>query len=50
VNNDWRVTGGVKNIFDTEPEEVLGGNDMGTVPNIYDVVGRTFFLSTSYKF
>lgn len=50
MNNSWRVTGGVKNIFDTEPEEVLGGNDMNTVPNIYDVVGRTFFLSTSYQF
>jgi len=50
VNNAWQITGGVKNILDTEPEEVLGGNDMGTVPNIYDVVGRTFFLSTSYKF
>jgi iron complex outermembrane receptor protein len=50
MNDAWQVTGGVKNAFDTEPEEVLGGNDMGTVPNIYDVVGRTFFLSTSYKF
>jgi iron complex outermembrane receptor protein len=50
VNNDWQVTGGIKNIFDTEPEAVPNGNDMGTVPEIYDVVGRTFFVSTSYKF
>jgi len=50
INNDWQVTGGIKNIFDKEPEEVPDGNDMNTVPNIYDVVGRTFFISTSYKF
>jgi len=50
INNDWQVIGGVKNIFDTEPEEVPDGNDMNTVPNIYDVIGRTFFISTSYKF
>jgi iron complex outermembrane receptor protein len=50
VNDAWQLTGGVKNIFDTEPEEVPDGNDMNTVPNIYDVVGRTFFISTSYKF
>lgn len=50
INNDWQVTGGIKNIFDTEPEEVPDGDDMNTVPSIYDVVGRTFFISTSYKF
>jgi iron complex outermembrane receptor protein len=50
INDAWQVTGGVKNLFDTEPEEVPDGNDMNTVPNIYDVVGRTFFVNTSYKF
>ncbi len=50
INDQWTVNGGVKNAFDTEPEEVLGGNDMGTVPSIYDVVGRTMFVSTSYSF
>jgi len=50
INNDWQVTGGIKNIFDTEPEKVPDGNDMNTVPNIYDVVGRSFFISTSYRF
>jgi iron complex outermembrane receptor protein len=50
INSDWQLTGGIKNLFDTEPEEVLDGNDMGTVPSIYDVVGRTFFINTSYKF
>jgi iron complex outermembrane receptor protein len=50
INNDWQLTGGIKNLLDTEPEEVANGNDMGTVPEVYDVVGRTFFVSTSYKF
>ena len=50
INDSWQVTGGIKNLFDTEPEEVPNGNDMNTVPNIYDVVGRTFFINTSYKF
>ncbi|WOH39362.1 TonB-dependent receptor [Thalassotalea fonticola] len=50
LNDSWSVNGGVKNILDTEPEEVPGGNDMETVPSVYDVVGRTFFVSTSYKF
>jgi iron complex outermembrane receptor protein len=50
VSDEWVVNGGIKNAFDTEPEEVLGGNDMGTVPSIYDVVGRSMFVSASYKF
>ena len=50
INDDWQVTGGIKNLFDTEPEEVPNGNDMNTVPNIYDVIGRTFFVNTTYKF
>ncbi|QBG36236.1 TonB-dependent receptor plug domain-containing protein [Litorilituus sediminis] len=50
INDAWQLTGGIKNLFDTEPEEVPDGNDMNTVPNIYDVVGRTFFISTSIKF
>ena len=50
INDAWQVTGGIKNLFDTEPEEVPNGNDMNTVPNIYDVIGRTFFVNTTYKF
>ena len=50
INDQWAVNGGVKNVFDTEPEEVLGGNDMGTVPSIYDVVGRNMFISATYNF
>jgi outer membrane receptor protein involved in Fe transport len=50
LNESLKVTGGMNNIFDKEPEEVLGGNDMGTVPEIYDVIGSRVFASINYKF
>ncbi|MDP5211488.1 TonB-dependent receptor [Pseudoalteromonas tunicata] len=50
VNDQWRINGGVKNLLDTDPEYVPDGNDMNTIPSLYDVVGRTFYLSTSYRF
>lgn len=50
MNDQWSVNGGVNNLLDTDPEYVPDGNDMNTVPGLYDVVGRTLFLSTSYKF
>jgi iron complex outermembrane receptor protein len=50
MNNQWSINGGVKNLLDTDPEYVPDGNDMNTIPSLYDVVGRTFFISTSYKF
>ncbi|GAA60884.1 hypothetical protein P20652_2752 [Pseudoalteromonas sp. BSi20652] len=50
LNDALRVTGGMNNIFDKEPEEVLGGNDMGTVPEVYDVIGSRIFASVNYKF
>ena len=50
INDDLSLTGGVNNIFDKEPEPVLGGNDMGTVPAVYDVIGTRFFANMSIKF
>ena len=50
LNESLKVTGGMNNIFDKEPEEVLGGNDMGTVPEIFDVIGSRVFASINYKF
>ncbi|WP_350594859.1 MULTISPECIES: TonB-dependent receptor [unclassified Pseudoalteromonas] len=50
VSDDLRITGGMNNIFDKEPESVLGGNDMGTVPEIYDVIGSRIFASVNFKF
>ncbi|WP_286267925.1 TonB-dependent receptor [Thalassotalea atypica] len=48
-NDDWSVNAGVQNLFDTEPETVLNGSDMNTVPEVYDTVGRNFYVSTVYK-
>ena len=50
LNDDVRLTGGMNNIFDKEPESVLGGNDMGTVPELYDVIGSRIFASVNVKF
>lgn len=50
INNQWKVNGGVKNLLDTDPEYVPDGNDMNTIPSLYDVVGRTFYVSTNYRF
>ena len=50
VNDQWRINGGVKNLLNTDPEYVPDGNDMNTIPSLYDVVGRTFYVSTRYRF
>jgi len=50
LNDALRFTGGMNNIFDKEPEKVLGGNDMGTVPEVYDVIGSRIFASVNFKF
>lgn len=50
LSDDVRVTGGMNNIFDKQPQSVLGGNDMGTVPAIYDVIGSRLFANVNIKF
>ncbi|WP_371376287.1 TonB-dependent receptor plug domain-containing protein [Thalassotalea aquiviva] len=50
LNDDWVINAGVQNLLDKEPEVVPNGSDMDTVPEVYDTVGRTFHLSTSYNF
>jgi len=49
INDQWSVNAGVQNLFDKEPETVLNGSDMDTVPEIYDTIGRNFYISTTYK-
>ncbi|NHK27811.1 TonB-dependent receptor [Parvularcula flava] len=46
----WSITGGVRNIFDTEPPLVDAASIPSTLANVplgrgYDVFGRSFFLS-----
>jgi len=50
MNDRWSINGGVKNLLDTDPEYVYNASDMNTDASVYDVIGRTYFMSTSYKF
>ncbi len=65
VNESWMITGGVKNLLDKKPQ-AIGFNDpnymnrtdenvfqMGspnTIPQYYDMFGRTFFFKLSSTF
>ncbi|MDD8057768.1 TonB-dependent receptor plug domain-containing protein [Shewanella metallivivens] len=44
------LSAGVKNITDEEPSDVSNGSDGGTVPEVYDTVGRQYFGGVSIKF
>ncbi|MCL2915680.1 TonB-dependent receptor [Shewanella corallii] len=40
----WKVTAGVKNLFDKEPPYYTGYNDSNTDPYSFDTMGRYFYL------
>ncbi|GGP62003.1 TonB-dependent receptor [Shewanella saliphila] len=44
------LSAGVKNITDEEPSSVSNGSDGGTVPEVYDTVGRQYYGGVSVKF
>lgn len=44
------VSLGVKNLTDEDPSYVANGSDGGTVPEVFDTIGRQFFGGISYKF
>ncbi|MGS0677424.1 TonB-dependent receptor [Shewanella sp. 125m-1] len=50
INDAWMLTAGVKNFTDEEPSKVSNGSDGGTVPEVYDVIGRTFFAGVTMNF
>ncbi|WP_434951907.1 TonB-dependent receptor [Shewanella sp. HL-SH4] len=50
INNDMTVSAGVKNLTDEEPSSVSNGSDGGTVPEVYDVIGRQYYAGFSMKF
>ncbi len=50
VNDSWMLSAGVKNFTDEEPSKVSNGSDGGTVPEVYDVIGRTYFAGVTMKF
>ena len=49
-NDDITFTAGVNNLFDKEPEPVPNGNAAGTVPAVYDIIGRSVFAGVNVRF
>ncbi len=48
-NSNWRIVGGIRNLFDEEPP-LVDGNEVFSISNVpigngYDLDGRTFFAS-----
>lgn len=50
VNDSTTVSLGVKNFTDETPLYVSNGSDAGTVPQVYDTVGRTIYGGVTVKF
>lgn len=50
ITDGLSVSLGVKNLTDEEPSRVANGSDGGTVPEVFDTIGRQFFGGISYKF
>ncbi|BDY05875.1 TonB-dependent receptor [Ferrimonas sp. YFM] len=50
INEMVSATLGVRNLTDEEPPMVPYGNDAGTVPEVYETIGRTYFGGVSIRF
>lgn len=50
ITDGFSVSVGVKNFTDEEPSRVANGSDGGTVPEVFDTIGRQIFAGVSYKF
>ena len=50
LNDEITFNAGVKNLTDEEPTTVSNGSDGGTIPEVYDTIGRTYFAGVSMKF
>ncbi|GGQ21196.1 TonB-dependent receptor plug domain-containing protein [Shewanella litoralis] len=44
------LSAGVKNFTDEEPSTVSNGSDGGTVPEVYDTIGRQYYGGVTVKF
>jgi len=49
-NDTWMMSAGVKNFTDVEPSNVSNGSDGGTVPEVYDTIGRQYYAGVTVKF
>ncbi|MEJ6520466.1 TonB-dependent receptor [Shewanella bicestrii] len=50
INDMATVSLGVKNFTDEKPLTVSNGSDGGTVPEVYDTIGRTIYGGVTVKF
>ena len=50
INDMTTVSLGVKNFTDEKPVTVSNGSDGGTVPQVYDTVGRVIYGGVTVKF
>lgn len=50
ISDGFSVSAGVKNLADEKPSFVANGSDGGTVPEVFDTIGRQIFAGVSYKF
>ncbi|MGL4712847.1 MAG: TonB-dependent receptor domain-containing protein, partial [Shewanella sp.] len=50
VNDSTTVSLGMKNFTDEKPLYVSNGSDAGTVPEVYDTIGRTIYGGVTVKF
>lgn len=50
INDSTTVSLGVKNFTDEKPVTVSNGSDGGTVPEVYDTIGRTIYGGVTVKF
>ncbi|EGM70250.1 TonB-dependent receptor plug domain-containing protein [Shewanella sp. HN-41] len=50
INDMASVSLGVKNFTDEKPLTVSNGSDGGTVPEVYDTIGRTIYGGVTVKF
>ncbi|QSX42398.1 TonB-dependent receptor plug domain-containing protein [Shewanella cyperi] len=50
LNDGLSMSVGVKNFTDVKPSYVENGSDGGTVPEVYDTIGRQIYGSVTYKF
>jgi iron complex outermembrane receptor protein len=50
ISDGLNLSVGVKNLTDEKPSYVENGSDGGTVPEVFDTIGRRFYAGVSYKF
>lgn len=50
LNETWAVSGGVDNLFDKTPPYLYSYSDANTVPEVYDVMGRSFHAKVTARF